>query len=188
MAEVRRYFPHIGATLLLGSAALVGFLGDWESGGKAPVLVVYADKLAGGIPTVCDGLTRHVTTTPIIVGEKWTLAQCEQEQGRALQKVQTDLAMCFRRAPPQEVFDMASSHAWNNGAPATCSSLAMQAWNAGEWELGCVRMSRSDDGKPVWSYVRTGKTLPNGKPEMRFVQGLANRRNAETGRCLEAVQ
>lgn len=188
MAEKRRYFPHLAGSLVLCAASLVAFLGDWESGGKDPVLTVYADKLAGGIPTVCDGITRHVTKTPIIVGERWTVARCEAEQSAALERVQMALAQCFTRLPPQEVFNMASSHAWNNGAPATCGSLAMQAWNAGEWELGCIRMSRSDDGKPVWSYVRTGKTLPNGKPEMRFVQGLANRRNAETGRCLDGVQ
>jgi len=63
----------------------------------------------------------------------------------------------------------------------------MEAWNAGEWELGCRRMSLSDAGKPVWSSVRTGKLLPNGKPEMRFVQGLANRRADETQNCLEGL-
>ena len=35
---------------------------------------------------------------------------------------------------------------------------------------------------------RTGKTLPNGKPELRFVQGLANRRADETAKCMAAVQ
>lgn len=187
MAEVRRYFPHLAGSLVLCSAGLWAFLGGWESGGKDPVLTVYADKLAGGIPTVCDGLTRHVTRTPIIVGDTWTREKCDQEQALALTKVQTDLAMCFRRLPPQEVYDMASSHAWNNGAPNTCASLAMEAWNRGDWELGCRRLSYSDAGKPVWSYVRTGRTLPDGKPEMRFVRGLADRRKAETGRCLEGV-
>lgn len=187
MAEKRRYFPHLAGTLVLCAASLTAFLHDWETG-KAPTLTVYADKLANGLPTVCDGLTRHVTTTPIIVGQTWTPEQCEREQSAALERVQVALAQCFRRLPPQEVFNMASSHAWNNGAPNTCASLAMQAWNAGDWELGCRRMSRSDDGKPVWSYVRTGRKLPDGKPEMRFVQGVANRRNAETGRCLEGVQ
>lgn len=187
MAERSRYFPHLAGSLVLGAAALVAFLGEWESGGADPVLVVYADKLAGGLPTVCNGLTRHVTKTPIIVGDRWTREKCEAEESAALERVQVALAQCFRRLPPQQVYNMASSHAWNNGAPATCSSLAMEAWNRGEWELGCQRMSRSDAGRPVWSYVKTGKTLPNGKPEMKFVQGLANRRMAETGKCLEGL-
>jgi len=36
----------------------------------------------------------------------------------------------------------------------------------------------------VWSYVQTGRVLPNGKPEMRFVRGLANRRQAEYTLCM----
>ena len=43
-------------------------------------------------------------------------------------------------------------------------------------------------GTVAGSYVRTGKTLPNGKPELRLVQGLANRRAEETAKCMAAVQ
>jgi lysozyme len=182
-----RYFPHLAGSLVLVSAGLLGFMGKWESGPK-PQLRVYADRLAGGLPTVCNGLTRHVTKTPIVVGELWTEEKCQQEEYAALERVQTHLAGCFKRLPPQGVFDMASSHAWNNGAPNTCSSIAMQHWNRGEWEVGCERMSRSQEGSYVWSSVRTGRTLPNGKPEMRFVQGLANRRADETKHCLESLQ
>lgn len=159
-----------GALLAAASPSLMDFLGQWE--GRAQY-VVYADKLAGGIPTVCKGLTRHITSTPIIVGERWSPEKCEAEEQAAVAKVQRQLAPCFRRSPPQAVFDMATSHAWNLGASATCGSGAMRAWNDGNWELGCQRMSRGDDGKLVWVYA-------GGK----FVKGLANRRAAETGRCL----
>jgi lysozyme len=182
-----RYFKHLGGALLLVSAGLVGFMGKWESGPKLQ-LTVYADKLAGGLPTVCNGLTRHVTKTPIVVGEKWTEEKCHQEEYAALERVQTHLAGCFQILPPQGVFDMASSHAWNNGAPNTCASQAMREFNRGEWETGCQRLSRSLDGQHVWSYVRTGRVLPNGKPELKFVQGLANRRADETKTCLESLQ
>lgn len=175
-----------GVTLVAGSPFLMAFLGKWESGANR-VLVVYADKLAHDLPTVCNGLTRHVTKTPIIVGQKWTEEQCEAEETAAVIRVQQQLAPCFKLPPEQRVWDMATSHAWNSGAPNTCSSLAMVAWNEGDWELGCVRLSRSDEGRYVWSYVRTGKYLPNGKPEMRFVQGLANRRADETKTCLESL-
>lgn len=158
-----------GALLAAASPALMGFLGDWE--GRAQY-VVYADKLANGIPTVCKGLTRHVTSTPIIVGERWSPERCEAEERAAVVRVQQQLAPCFRRAPSQQVFDMATSHAWNLGAPATCGSKAMQAWNAGQWDLGCQRISRGDDGKLVWVYAGG-----------QFVKGLANRRAAETARC-----
>jgi lysozyme len=180
-----RYFPHLAGSLVLCAGGLMAYLGTWE--GEA-VHVVYADKLAQGIPTVCKGLTRHVTRTPIVVGERWTAAKCEREEAAAVEAVQLALVQCFRILPPQGVFDMATSHAWNNGAPNTCQSLAMEAWNAGDWELGCRRMSKSDEGRPVWSSVRTGRKLPNGKPEMKFVQGLANRRASETGKCLESLE
>lgn len=76
---------------------------------------------------------------------------------------------------------MATSHAWNLGVGATCSSEAMKAWNNGDWELGCRRLALSDAGKPVWSY--TCKTVAAGKRECTFVQGLANRREREWSHC-----
>lgn len=176
-----------GGALIAASAAVFGILNTWEPDPRDPGLV-YADKLAGGLPTVCKGITRHVTTTPVIVGQRWTPARCAQEEGAAIEKLQLQLARCFTRTPPQSVFDMATSHAWNNGVASTCGSLAMVSWNEGLWEQGCRRLSLSDEGKPVWSYVRTGRVLPNGKPEMRFVQGLANRRADETRQCLEGLR
>ena len=176
-----------GPKLVLGSAALVAFLAVWEGGktGKGDA-TVYADKLAGGIPTVCNGLTKHVTSTPIIVGETWSAEKCELEERRALINMQLKLETCFTRLPPQSVFDMASSHAWNFGWGATCGSQAMKAWNAGDWALGCRRLAYSDGGQPVWSYVKTGRYI-NGKPEMKFVRGLANRRQAEFKECVKGL-
>ena len=176
-----------GPKLLLGTIALTAFLAVWE-GGKtgAGDSTVYADKLAGGIPTVCNGLTKHVTSTPIIVGEKWSADKCVAEEHKALVSMQRKLETCFTTAPPQSVFNMASSHAWNFGWLATCGSLAMQAWNRGEWELGCRRLAFSDGGNPVWSYVSTGRVI-DGKPEKKFVRGLANRRQAEYAECVKGL-
>lgn len=168
-----------GVALLAASPTLMTFLGSWESGSRR-VLVVYADKLAGGLPTVCHGLTRHVTSTPIVVGERWTDERCEAEEQAAVQRVQQQLARCFRLPPSQTVFDMASSHAWNLGASATCGSGAMAAWNRGEWELGCRRLARGDDGQLVWSFT---SSIRDGKRVYTFVQGLANRRAAESATC-----
>lgn len=177
-----------GPKLALGAAALVAFLAVWE-GGKdgGGSSRVYADALANNIPTVCNGLTRHVTSTPIIVGQVWSAEKCAAEEHRALIGMQLKLETCFTRLPPQSVFNMASSHAWNFGPAATCGSLAMQAWNRGDWALGCRRLAYSDGGSPVWSYVKTGRYV-NGKPEMKFVRGLANRRNAEFQTCLGGLQ
>ena len=176
-----------GPKLMLGTAALVAFLAVWE-GGKTGVgdSTVYADSLANGIPTVCNGLTRHVTSTPIIVGEVWSAEKCAVEEHRALIGMQLKLETCFTRMPPQSVFDMASSHAWNFGWSATCGSQAMKAWNAGDWVLGCRRLAYSDGGNPVWSYVSTGRVV-DGKPEKKFVRGLANRRQAEFKECVKGL-
>ena len=180
---MKRYFPHLGGSLVLGSAALLGFLGQWEGQGQH---VVYADKLAGGLPTVCKGLTRHVTTTPIIVGQRWSAEKCQREETAALQRVQTALAQCFKVLPPQYVFDAASSHAWNFGHPSTCASLAMQSFNRQDWDTGCRRLSMSDAGRPVWSF--TSHINPKtGIKTYTFFQGLANRRQAETSFCRQGV-
>ena len=173
-----------GVLLVGGSPFLMEFLSKWESSGKTR-LVVYADSLAGGLPTVCDGLTRHVTSTPIIVGEHWTLERCAAETQAAVVMVQRALAKCFTRAPNQMVWDMATSHAWNNGVGATCGSAAMRAWNMGEWELGCRRLALSDAGKPVWSYVCK---MEGGQRVCTFVQGLANRRMDEWKHCVGSLQ
>lgn len=162
------------------SAQVLDFLGRWEG---EKVYVVYADKLARGLPTVCKGLTKHITDTPIIVGEVWSEAKCDREERRAVEyRVQRPLLKCFLRTPPQSVFDAATSHAWNFGVARTCGSSAMSAWNRGEWRLGCRRIQLSDGGLPVWSSVRTGRII-NGKPEYRWVRGLANRRAAERTLC-----
>lgn len=171
----------LGGTVTLLSPALLEHLQKWESG-KQRVLKVYADPLAGGIPTVCNGITRHVSRTPIVVGERWTEERCVAEEAAAIERVQRQLLPCFKRLPPQSVLDMASSHAWNLGAPSTCASGAMAAWNRGEWQRGCNRISRGDDGRLVWSF--TSRIDPRtGQKVYTFVQGLANRRADESSQC-----
>lgn len=180
---IKKYFPHLGGSLMLASAALLAFLGTWEG---AAQYTVYADKLAGGLPTVCKGLTRHVTTTPIIVGERWSADKCQREETAALQRVQMALGQCFKVLPPQYVFDAASSHAWNFGHPSTCTSLAMASFNRGDWATGCRRLSMSDAGRPVWSF--TSRTDPKtGIKVYTFIQGLADRRQAETSFCNQGL-
>lgn len=176
----------LAAGLVVGGAAMLDHLHKWEEGPKRQ-LVVYADKLAGGLPTVCMGLTRHITTTPIVVGERWTEEKCDREERAAVVRVQKQLLRCFKVEAPEPVFMAATGHAWNNGAAATCGSSAMAAWNEEQWALGCRRLELSDSGRRIWSYVKTGRTLPNGKPEYRFVQGLANRRGDEHRMCMTGV-
>lgn len=162
-----------GKGLVFGSAALVSAILLFE-GGLRPdgSSKVYADNLAKGLPTVCAGLTRHVTKTPIIVGEVWSKAKCEREMAAALTDVQTELQLCFGPQPPQHVFDAATSFAWNVGVPSVCGSRAMRHWQQGEWQAGCKAMIYAPDGRLVWVFA-------GGK----FVQGLFNRREKEMAWC-----
>lgn len=156
---------------------MMSFVEKWESSGQR-VLVVYADKLANGLPTVCNGLTRHVTDTPIVVGERWTDAKCEAEERRAMiEKVQIPLMRCLPPNTPQSVFDALSSHAWNVGVRKTCGSVAAQYARRGDFRTACERIARSAAGKPVWSTAGG-----------RFVRGLFNRRLDERQLCLRDVQ
>ena len=167
--------PAIGGSLLFASPEVRDFIGKWESGNRR-VLVVYADNLAGGLPTVCDGLTRHVTKTPIIVGQRWTDEKCEAHEAAVTHTVQRELAKCFTRLPPQSVFDAASSHAWNFGVRRTCGSQSMRLWNGGQWSLGCTRIAYTPSYQPNWS--EAGGV---------FYPGLFNRRKDEMKLCLSGV-
>jgi len=170
-------------SLVFVSAMLLSFLAVWE-GDKQ--YTVYADPLANGLPTVCRGVTRHVTSAPIVVNDVWSAEKCLAEESAAIFQVQQRLLRCFGFEPPQSVFDMASSHAWNFGVSATCGSDAMAAWKRRDFARGCRLLARAGDGRPIWSFVRTGRVI-DGKPEFRFVQGLANRRAAEVNNCLRDI-
>ncbi|MGQ3051115.1 MAG: lysozyme [Roseateles sp.] len=169
----------VAGGLMLASPQLLDFLGDWEGRGRT----VYADKLAGGLPTACGGLTNHTSSKPVIVGEVWTEEECAAGMSEVVTAGQLKLADCFTRQPPQHVFNAFSSHEHNFGVAATCGSQAMAAFNAGDTAAACRLIAYTPDGKPNWSSVKTGRTLPNGKPELRFVQGLQNRRLAEMAMC-----
>lgn len=178
--------PGKGSALVLASAAFVSMLAVWEPSKTDPGLV-YADRLANGLPTVCRGLTKYSTDQPVIVGERWSVEKCEREEQKAIEALQRRLLACFKEEPPQSVFDAASSHAWNFGVGATCGSQSMLAWNARKWELGCMRLARSDDGRAVWSFVRDGVDPKTGRPKYKFVQGLRNRRESEVDLCLSGL-
>jgi lysozyme len=167
----------VGAGIVLASSVLMTHVGKWESGNRR-VLTVYADKLAGGLPTVCHGLTRHVTTTPIIVGERWTDEKCEAEERRAMiEKVQIPLSRCLPANTPQSVFDALSSHAWNVGVAKTCGSVAAQHARRGDFRTACERIAHNAAGQPVWS-TASGQ----------FVRGLYFRRLDERKLCLRDVR
>lgn len=168
--------------LLIGSGALnmfspqlQAFLGTWEGDGQN---VVYADRLAGGLPTVCKGITRHTSPHPVVVGDFWSDERCAEVERLVVEHDQLRLADCLTNpAISQNTFDALSSHAHNFGVPTTCASRAVGLINAGDVAAGCKALAWAPSGKPVWAYVKDAQ----GKPV--FVRGLHRRRLAEADWC-----
>lgn len=163
-----------GAVLALASPTLAIFLSKWEDGGKTQH-IVYADKLAKGLPTACKGITKHTSPVPVIVGEYWSAEKCEEVSRMVTTKTQLRLADCIRVPVSQNTFDAFSSHAHNFGFPSTCASRALELVNRENLAAGCDAIAHAPDGKtPVWSYA-------DGK----FYRGLYNRRLDERALCLK---
>lgn len=178
MAGIDRRFARNGGILVLAAVGVLGIINKWEDGGKKVPdagYVVYADKLAGGLPTTCNGITKHVATVPVVVGERWSKEKCDQQMAQAVERVQRGLANCLTYPGlTQNQLDSLSSFAWNVGVFQACSSSAVRLMNQGNVEAGCRAISQTPDGRPNWS-------MSGG----RYVQGLYNRRLDETALCLK---
>lgn len=162
-----------GATILAGSPALMSFLERWEGRNQ---YVVYADTLAGGLPTVCKGITKHTSPYPVIVGERWSKEKCDKVEQLVVLETQRALQKCVTVPLPQNVFDALTSHAHNFGWPRTCASESVKAINSGDIERGCDLLAYKPDGTPNWAHVGS-----------RFIPGLHNRRKAERELCLSGI-
>ena len=158
--------------IAIASAGLIAFLGTWEGNGQNEV---YADKLARDIPTVCKGITRHTSPYPVVIGDYWSDAKCEEVERLVISKTQLTLSDCIKNESiSQNTFDALSSHAHNFGVAQTCASRALGLINSGKIKEGCRALAYGPKGEPVWSYA-------NGK----FYRGLHRRRIAEMELCLK---
>ncbi|WP_085704636.1 lysozyme [Pseudomonas sp. B15(2017)] len=170
----------MAGVIALASTPLVIFLGTWEGNGQN---TVYADKLAGGLPTVCKGITRFTSPYPVIVGDYWSPAKCAEVEQMVIRKTQLQLAECITNPDVgQNTFDALTSHGHNFGVTSTCASRAVALINAGRIAEGCKALAWAPDGKtPVWAFVT------DAKGQKRFVPGLHNRRLAESRLCAEGL-
>lgn len=166
--------------IVLASSVLAVFLGTWEGDGQ---YVVYPDKLAQGLPTVCKGITRYTSPYPLIVGDYWSPERCAEVEHLVIEKSQLQLADCItNQQVGQNTFDALSSHGHNFGTPRTCASRALSLINAGRIAEGCQALAWGPDGKtPVWAFV----TDAQGKAV--FIPGLHRRRLAEAQLCREGL-
>lgn len=173
----RRTITHRGVPLVLVSAALMTFVARWEGHEN----VVYPDKLAGGLPTVCKGITKHVTTQAVIVGDYWSDERCDEVEGLVVSKTQLKILDCIKAPIKQSQFDAITSFAHNVGVPAACASRAVTLTSMGRGREGCMALSLKQDGSPAWSFVTSYR---NGVKQVTYVKGLNNRRKDETKFCL----
>lgn len=166
-------------SIVLASSGLLAFLGVWEGNGQN---TVYPDRLARNLPTVCKGITKHTSPYPVVLGDYWSDARCEEVERLVVSKGQLELADCItNQNVTQNTFDALTSHGHNFGMPSTCASRALGLINEGKIREGCEALAHAPDGKPVWSYIKQ----PDGS--YKFTPGLYNRRLDEVKLCLSGL-
>ncbi len=155
--------------LIVGRPQLVAALQTVEG---SPT-VVYADKLAYGIPTVCGGFTDW----KLRVGQAYDRAFCDKLDQKTAIEYGLHVAECVGvENLNQSSLDAMTLFAVNVGKAGACGSRAAQLLRAKKHDDGCRAISRGPNGQRVW--ITSG-----GKPR----KGLANRRDFETAWCLKPV-
>lgn len=153
-------------------AALTGapaytMLERWEGN----IQHVYADKLAGGIPTYCAGRTDWKAP----VGATITSDDCKEVNKTTLLEYGYAVLGCVEWGRLNESRLVALTiFAINVGKAGACGSQTVKAINAGHILEGCRLIATRPDGKPNWSYA-------NGV----YIPSLQNRRQAEATLCME---
>lgn len=133
------------------------------------VLEVYADHLAGGIPTYCAGRTDWNAK----VGTKLTDDQCREVNKTTILEYGVAVLGCteWSNITPHRLIGL-TMFAINVGKAGACNSQAFKAINAGDIARGCNLIATKPNGQPNWSTAGG-----------RYVQGLQNRRQAERTLC-----
>lgn len=149
-----------GGILVAGLAALA-FVSGWEGDEK----VAYADKLAGGLPTVCNG---H-TGPDVRVGDVWSKERCDAILVTNLEKHGLGLLACVQVPINQNTYDALASWTFNVGVSAACGSTLVKLLNMGNLTGACGQLLRWNRASGV------------------EVRGLTNRRKAERELCLKPV-
>ncbi|MBJ2155255.1 lysozyme [Variovorax sp. IB41] len=170
MSERFQFAAKLAAPLVLGGVALLSAMHQWED----QRLTVYADKLAGGLPTYCSGRTQP----PRAVGDVLTQAQCDTiDRQTAIEYGRAVLACVPADKLDQNSFDAFTLFAINVGKQGACGSRAAQLLRDGNREAACKALARGPNGRPSWSYA-------SGV----YVQGLQNRRQYEKNWCLTLAE
>ncbi len=152
--------PAQAAKIATATAVLIAapFVAQWEGVKTVP----YADQLAGGLMTVCAGETR-------VEMRVYTEAECMQMLQSALEE-NLAIVRANVKVPTTPEMDAALiSFIHNVGPNAFKKSTLLRKLNAGDYQGACDELLR-------WN-----------KAGGKYVQGLANRRQAERLLCLKGV-
>jgi lysozyme len=162
---LRRGAIPVALTAALGTGFAVTTLEQFEGN----INRVYADKLAGGIPTYCAGRTDWKAP----VGATITTDDCKAVNLVTVWEYGYAVLDCTKWGNLSGYRLIAlTMFAVNVGKVGACKSRAVQLINAGAIEEGCRAIAFGPAGQPVWAYA-------GGV----YVQGLHNRRKAEAGLC-----
>jgi lysozyme len=141
------------------------FLKGWEG----TDLVAARDKIGTGHPiTYCNGLTS--TDGKVVIGQRFTPAQCDARLARALPTYLKPLQACIKRPVSVHAMAAALDAAYNAGPVAVCHSPMVAHFNAGDEKAGCSAFKG-------W-YVRASGVVR---------RGLISRRNSEAKLCLQGA-
>ncbi|RQO38605.1 glycoside hydrolase family 24 [Herminiimonas sp. KBW02] len=137
------------------------------------VLAVYADNLAGGLPTYCAGATDRKA----VVGTKLTSDQCKEVNKTTILDYGYAVLACteWKYLTPTRLVGL-TMFAINVGKEGACGSAAVRSINAGQVTAGCNLLAYKPNGQPNWSNAGG-----------QFVNGLFNRRKAERVMCLDSI-
>lgn len=117
-----------------------------------------------GVWTICDGETKDVKP-----GDEATPAECDAMLAKNLVQYEAGLDRCLTAAVPGKTKVALLSWVYNVGIGAACKSTLVRLANAGRLREACDELLK---------WTRAGG---------RFVQGLANRREAERRDCIAGL-
>lgn len=164
--------PARAAVTTTAAALLIAtpFVAGWEGVKTTP----YADKLAGGLMTVCAGETR-------VEMRKYTEAECmDMLEGALAENLKIVHANVTVPTSP-EIDAALISFIHNVGAGAFQRSTLLKKLNAGDYVGGCQALATKDYSSGVCRGYGCG--YAGGV----MVRGLQNRRIAERDLCLKGI-
>lgn len=153
------------------SAIATPFIASWEGGRQRDgSAVAYADRLAHGLPTACEGITGNDQYGhAIIVGHRYTAAECDEMLSRELRLRLPAVQRCLPANIAPQALGASLSLAYNIGTVRFCRSTAAIRFRAGNYRGGCDAL--------------TAYTRASG----RVITGLVRRRAAERALCLRGA-